>query len=168
MDLPGPLPKRIVVGMVDGEAYTGNFKKNPFNFQNFNIESINIEINGESPYKQLHFNYSDKSEFIRGYYSLFQSNSSSLINGNDISLNEYVNGHNLIAFNLAEDLCVNSTHFNPIKKGTLNLEIVLRSGPSSPVTVVIYNEYQNYFLLLKNGSEIEVLYNPSDSPKEMI
>ena len=33
----GPLPVRILVAFVDSKAYYGEYNKNPFNFQNFDI-----------------------------------------------------------------------------------------------------------------------------------
>ena len=30
----GGVPSKIIVGMVDNEAYSGSYSKNPFNFQN--------------------------------------------------------------------------------------------------------------------------------------
>ena len=38
--IKGPLPKRIVLGMVESAAYNGQLNKNPFNFQSFRVKEI--------------------------------------------------------------------------------------------------------------------------------
>ena len=60
----GKLPKQIILGFIDHTAYSGNFKNNPFAFENFDINGLCLRINGVSypskPY-QLDFgegNYS--------------------------------------------------------------------------------------------------------------
>ena len=35
----GLVPSKMVIGMVDAEAYSGNFQKNPLKFEPFDIES---------------------------------------------------------------------------------------------------------------------------------
>ena len=39
----GKLPDRIVIGMIDSTAFNGSFRKNPFNFKNYDISWINCE-----------------------------------------------------------------------------------------------------------------------------
>ena len=59
--IKGTLPKRIIIGMVESDAYNGSLNKNPFNFQNFNIESLTVSINGDTiPYNTFYFDYKSK------------------------------------------------------------------------------------------------------------
>ena len=41
----GEIPKRIAVYMMDNDSYNGNYKKNPFNFQHYNLAQIGISVN---------------------------------------------------------------------------------------------------------------------------
>ena len=43
----GQLPDRIVIGMVDSTAFNGSFKKNPFNFKNYDMTYLELTVNGE-------------------------------------------------------------------------------------------------------------------------
>jgi hypothetical protein len=43
----GQLPSRIVIGYVDNDAFNGNYKKNPFNFQHYNITEISLYVDGQ-------------------------------------------------------------------------------------------------------------------------
>ena len=57
----GEIPKRIAVCMMDNDSYNGNYKKNPFNFQHYNLTQIGISVNGEEiPFKPLKLNFDDK------------------------------------------------------------------------------------------------------------
>ena len=43
----GLVPSKMIIGMVDAEAYSGHFQKNPLQFKLFDIESIGFYVNGE-------------------------------------------------------------------------------------------------------------------------
>ena len=43
------------------DSYNGKYKKNPFNFQHYNLTQIGISVNGEEvPFKPLKLNFDDK------------------------------------------------------------------------------------------------------------
>ena len=42
----GQLPRRIVIGMVDNEAFNGAFGHNPFNFKHFSLNEIALYLDG--------------------------------------------------------------------------------------------------------------------------
>ena len=44
----GSILHKIIVSFIDHAAYTGNYKQNPFAFENFGIQKINLKINGTS------------------------------------------------------------------------------------------------------------------------
>jgi len=43
----GQLPKRLIVGFMDNDAYNGSFRKNPFNFKHYNINYLWLVKDGE-------------------------------------------------------------------------------------------------------------------------
>ena len=43
----GPLPNRIIVGLVDSAAYTGNDLSDPFKFEHFDLSEISLVSNGQ-------------------------------------------------------------------------------------------------------------------------
>ena len=48
----GLVQKTFVFGLVESEAFNGAYKKNPYNFQHFNMSSVGLTVNGESmPFK---------------------------------------------------------------------------------------------------------------------
>lgn len=145
----GPLPQRIIIGMVESEAYNGSLSKNPFNYQHFNIQELSVSIDGEnSPYQPLSLNYNDNDNlrFIRGYYSLI-----SLESGiqNSIKPMDYMHGYNLYGFNLSPDGCINTDHFNLEKTGNLRISFKFSTPLEKAVTAILYFEYENYFEITK-------------------
>ena len=57
----GEIPKCTAICMMDNDSYNGNYKKNPFNFQHYNLIQIGISVNGEEvPFKPLKLNFDDK------------------------------------------------------------------------------------------------------------
>ena len=66
----GQLPNRVLMDMVDKDAYRGNIAKNPFNFKHFNTSEVGIYLNGEIFGPPLKLNFTD-NQYIDGYRSLF-------------------------------------------------------------------------------------------------
>ena len=45
----GQTPTRLVIGLVENEAFNGSRQKNPFNFQHFNLSEICMYLDGQLP-----------------------------------------------------------------------------------------------------------------------
>ena len=43
----GRIPKRIVLGFVDTEAFNGSYTSNPFNFKHHNLAQVGVYVDGE-------------------------------------------------------------------------------------------------------------------------
>ena len=54
----GTLPKSIVIGMVDSDAFTGAYNKNPFAFKHYDLEFLAVYVDGQQyPSKPLQPQY---------------------------------------------------------------------------------------------------------------
>ena len=42
----GQLPKRVVIGLVNNIAFSGNEAENPFNFKHFDIDFLALYVDG--------------------------------------------------------------------------------------------------------------------------
>lgn len=147
--IKGILPRRIIIGMVESEAYNGSLRKNPFSFKHFNLQELSVSVDGENtPYPPFSLNFSDKnnSRFLRAYYSLVNLESGA---HNSIKPIDYLNGYNLIGFNLSPDGCVNTDHFNPDKTGNLRISFKFATALEQAISVILYMEYENYFEISK-------------------
>jgi hypothetical protein len=150
----GALPSRIIFGLVDSEAFNGKDSKNRFNFQHFNLSSVQFQVESvDFPYKPFETNYS-ANNYTEAYFSHFLGVNKSLSDsGSIIDRNDFANGYALYAFDLSADLC-NQSHFNLIKSG--NLRMVLNFDTDTVVNIVciVYFEYQNMIEINKNRQVI--------------
>ncbi|CAB4017340.1 uncharacterized transposon-derived, partial [Paramuricea clavata] len=48
-------PNRIVIGLVDADAFNGTYTKNPFNLKNYDITTMGLAVNGERTYLENHY-----------------------------------------------------------------------------------------------------------------
>ncbi|GIY28079.1 hypothetical protein CEXT_683891 [Caerostris extrusa] len=139
----GQMPKRIIVGCVDNDAFHGTFEKSPFEFKHYHMNFIGIYVDGQpKPHAPLELNF-DKNNYIKGYHSLFSGTEKI---GHDqglfISREDYIKGNTLFAFNLSPDLC-NGDHLNLIKQSNLRLEIKFSQSLSQTISVIIFAEFDN-------------------------
>ena len=70
----GQIPKRIVLGLVDSEAYNGSYGTNPFDFKHHNLTQVGVYVDGEQiPRKPLFLKFDEAGgqNFIAGFESLF-------------------------------------------------------------------------------------------------
>ena len=76
----GVIPHQVIVAFVDHQGYTGNYKKNPFAFENFGIQKINLKVNGTSyPASPYNIDF-ENGDFMEIYDDMLRSVGFSEIN----------------------------------------------------------------------------------------
>lgn len=148
----GILPDRIIVGLVRSDAFSGSINSNPFNFQNFNAQSIVLRKNGNTiPYEEIELDYA-KDLYNQGYFSLLHATGKvNQDQGFDISPEQYKNGYALYGFDLTPD----NSHCNAlnlISEGKLSLEIKLQNASTESITTVVFLQYQSMIEIDKDGN----------------
>lgn len=133
------LPKQIVVAFVDTEAYVGSYKKNPFNFEHFKLNSINIKVNGlRVPQEPLRPDFTNKV-VARSLNHLFMNTGKfRSLGGSCIHVDNFVKGATLFAWDLRPDQC-NGFHRHAGRDGALELEMGWSANLSKPITVLVYS-----------------------------
>ena len=88
----GVIPHQVIVAFVDHQAYSGNFKTNPFAFEPFGIQKINLKVNGQS-YPATPYNIDfENGDFLPIYDDMLRSIGFSEINESaGISKSEFRN-----------------------------------------------------------------------------
>jgi hypothetical protein len=140
----GTFPSRVVIGMVDADAFGGSYTKNPFNFQHFDLSSLRLTMNGRAhPFDGIDLDFganaTSSNKTAHGFYTLF-SGIDKLDEGNFIDRDDYDKGYTLFAFDLSTDLC-SGNHLDLVEKGNLGLRLNFKKLTVS-INVVIYMEYQ--------------------------
>ena len=142
----GNVPQRIIIAMVDTDAYNGTLRKNPFNFKHYNANFLGLYLDGEQiPSRPLKLNYNtaDGLNDIMGYYSLFTGTGKSFHDsGNQISREEYSRGNTLYCFNITPDLS-DDAHLQLMKSGSLRLEVQFDQALTETINVIVYAQFQS-------------------------
>ncbi|KYO39820.1 hypothetical protein Y1Q_0006698 [Alligator mississippiensis] len=69
----GQLPKLIVIGFMDNDAFSRNYAKNPFNFKHYNINFVALYIDGDqTPTKPLQPDF-ENGNCMREYMQLVKT-----------------------------------------------------------------------------------------------
>jgi hypothetical protein len=140
----GQLPRRVVVSMVDNEAYAGHEKKNPFELAHNNLNYISIEAGGQSyPAQALTPQFGENNNYIRSYMSLFEETGRIHDDsGNDITRESFRKGFSIWAFDLSPDK-EDGDHVHLIKEGNLRVDLKFDVALTTTTTVLVYAEFDN-------------------------
>ena len=142
----GQIPKRIVLGLVDTEAYNGSYRTNRFDFEHHDLTQVGVFVDGEQiPRKPLFLKFDEAGgqNFIAGFQTLFSGiGKLSQDTGNQVTRSDYSQGYTLFAFDLTPDHCPGE-HFDLIKQGNLRVELHFAQPLANTVNLIIYAEFQN-------------------------
>ena len=146
----GAIPSRVVLAMVDSDAYNGVHNKNPFNFKHNFLSKVSFSIDGEdAPYKALELDF-ENNRYTRGFHSLFLGTNKTIPNcGSVINLHNFGNGYAIFAFDLTGDL-TDGSHFNLVRSGNLRMNLTFAKKLDEAICCIIYIEFQNLIEINKN------------------
>ncbi|XP_077675341.1 uncharacterized protein F54H12.2-like [Eretmochelys imbricata] len=119
----GQLPKQLVIGFIDNDAFSGSYVKNPFNFKHYNINFVALYVDGKQvPAKPLQPDF-ENGNCVREYMQLVQATGKYV---KDrlllIDHGEFAQGYMQYAFDLTLDQeCAD--HYSLITTGNLRAEI---------------------------------------------
>jgi len=141
------LPRRAFVTFVNHNAFNGSYTLNPFNYQHFNLNYLAFYLNGiQYPEKAYTPDFTN-GLYIREYLSLFeatnQEETDSCIN---IDRENFAKGNAIFAINFAPDHssgCCATGYANPIKFGSLRLQLRFKEALQEAITVLVYLEYDS-------------------------
>ena len=150
----GEIPKRIAICMMDNDSYNGNYKKNPFNFQHYNLTQIGTSVNGEEvPFKPLKLNFDEKL-FVTTYSTLFSGTGK--LHGNSLSIirrEDYSEGYTIIVADLTPFEI--GDNFDLKEEGTLSIDLVFKSPLAATINVLVYAEYDSVIEIDSNRNVIK-------------
>lgn len=141
----GELPRRLIIGMVDEDAYNGHVQKNPFNFKHNSIKSMSAYYNGKLyPSKPYKMDFVVGKTALKPYWDLF-AHTGQLKDKNptlDVTFNDYLDGYTLFAHNFAPDLSdASDSHVNLLKRGNIRLEFEFTTKLPNPIVIILFAEF---------------------------
>ena len=147
----GQLPKRLVLALVDNSSYNGHIGKNPFNFKHHKLNHLAVYLDGQQiPSRPLKPNF-EKNINVRSYANLFIGTGKFYEDeGNNISRENFTNGHSLFAFDMTPDLSADAGLFNSIKQGNLRVELSFAEELPNSVNLLVYAEFNNIIEIDRN------------------
>ena len=140
----GQLPTHILVGLVDSEAESGNYVKNPFNFKHFNLKHLSLQIGSEQiPSQPLQPDYNNNL-YIREYQGLIDALGYWRTDkGITIDRSAYANGYTLYGFNLSSSAQQCSEAFSLLKQGNLQMNLKFAQALPNSVMVICHMTFEN-------------------------
>ena len=141
----GQLPKRAFVVFVEHAAFNGSYLHNPYNYQNFGLCHLAFYLNGvQYPEKPFTPDFSN-GLYVREYFSLFEATNQDTIDSCiTIKRKDFTNGNNIFAVNFNPDLssgCCAIGHVNPLKFGSLRLQVRFKNPLEKTITALVYLDY---------------------------
>ncbi|GFW03851.1 uncharacterized protein F54H12.2 [Trichonephila clavipes] len=95
----GQIPKRLVLVCKDNDAFNGNYKKSPFEFNHYYMNFLGVYVDGQPMRHQpLELDF-QKDNYIRAYQNLFLQSE-----GLYLSRTEFPKGYALYLFDLSPDI----------------------------------------------------------------
>ena len=149
------LPHRIIVLMVREDAVHGNYNRDPFNYQHFNLAEFSLKVGSEQiPLPKLKCNmHNDSNDILRPLFSVLLANHS-LFSNEELGINpsNYRNGNVFLAWDLSQMLPGQS--FEMTQEKPMLLILKLRRANSFVINVIVYSEYDSEVEMLNNRKVI--------------
>lgn len=148
----GQIPQRVGIAFVTSASYNGELKSNPYNFQHFNHNFLNISTDSTVHITPLKPDYKRKL-YIQSYNTLFSGTGINWSDsGNDISRDEFAKGYNINIFDLTPDQSSSDAHHSQPNTGSLRVEVQFEKALTEPITAIVFLEYNNIIEIDKHRS----------------
>ena len=145
----GKMPRSFILGFVNAKAYDGNRGKNPFVFENFDINNINILINGEPLNPSIFQPDFATGNYVREYRWMLDNIGLHQNGTNSISKEEFKNNSCFIPFDLSPDLC-NNYYLHGVEQGTIDIQLGFKTALTENIYCLMYASYDEILSIDKN------------------
>jgi hypothetical protein len=141
----GKIPRRIIIGMVETEAYHGKNDKNPFNFQDFGLSEIAMYKDG-IPYPRPVLKLDIENGQCAEAYHNFMTSLNGAYNRNVpiLTMSEFKKGFTLFSFDMSPDQ-LGSTHPGSMlsMNSNIRLEMKFKTPTAKNITLLVYSEIEH-------------------------
>lgn len=154
---PKALPTRVVFGLLSQSSVNGDYTKNPFNFQHFNLSEIALKINGVEVYgAPLKLDFGVNRNYTSAFVRLFEiCGKWNLDTGLNLTMENFGKGYSLIAFSL--DPCdLQEDFLNLVNHGNARLEMRFRTATTETINCLCYYQTQ-VILTVDEAREVRIV-----------
>lgn len=138
----GRVPRRIVIGLVETDAYQGKRDKNPFNFQDFGLTEICLYKDGiPYPRPMLRMDF-QKNVSVDAYHNFMSSiNGAYTRNVPRLTKHDFMNGFALFSYDMSPDQ-MGSVHPGTMLNMNSNIRVEMRFKEplTKNITLLVYSE----------------------------
>ncbi|XP_031762357.1 uncharacterized protein F54H12.2-like [Xenopus tropicalis] len=153
----GQIPKIVILGFVDNEAFSGSYQRNPLCFHHYNISHAALYVDGQQVPGGRGFQPTFQNDAaIREYMALVHlSGKQKSDNGISVDREEFMNGFTLFGFDLSPDQ-EPGAHFSLVKTGNLRAEIRFAEPTPNTINMIVYSVNAN---IIEINNRREILYD---------
>lgn len=151
----GQLPTTLIFFMVDNDAFTGSYKKDPYKFNHNNISSCSLYVNGVPVPNEPYITDFKRNTFSRAYASIHAV--TGILNTSEtnlISKEMFSNGYFMLAFDLTPDLSGSMNCSSSMNQGNIRLEARFDTALTNSLTCLVYMEFDRMLEIDKNRNVI--------------
>jgi hypothetical protein len=138
-------PNKCYIVFVDSEAFSGDFKKNPFNFGSYDLCEIELTVDGQSaPTRAMKFTIDEIGReavlpFIRLHECVRGGGTCQPI-GNGINLEQFANGYAVYSFDI-HGMSKGGNVMEIRRSANVRIQGTFSSALTSAITCVVYGEF---------------------------
>ena len=141
--------------MVREDAVHGNYNRDPFNYQHFNLAEFSLKVGSEQiPLPELKCNMdNDSNDILRPLFSALLANHS-LFSNEELGINpsNYRNGNVFLAWDLSQ--MPPGQSFEMTQEKPMSLILKLRRANNFVINVIVYSEYNSEIEMMNNRKVI--------------
>lgn len=147
--ISGQIPSRVIVGIVDADAFSGSYAKSPFNFQHNEVEEMYLHYDGETYPSNTY-----KTSFPNNDALVPWLNLKRLVTPGQPFFNHTVSykdfctgGYTLWVFDMTPDnKCGVAADYNNVRRSgdvRLHVRFGRDGGLENPINLVVFAEFEN-------------------------
>ena len=144
------LPRTAIVAFVESESLVGSYKKNPYNFDHFNLKRLSVLVNGvSSPGAPIQVNFdANETNVMEVFDRLYDANRRKIELGSNVesghlglelNRNDMPHGYAIYLFDI-EPVLHDGVSFDLLKSGTLSLQATFGTALTTNVSCLLYLE----------------------------
>lgn len=152
----GHLPDMIIAGIVADEDMHGGYQMNPYNFQNLNLKSFALKVNGTLIPRLGYKPDFETGDYIREYTTALEALGYDIGPTNwDLTPYEWANGYNLYAFKITPG--PNGGVKSLPQSGSIQAELEFGTKTGRSYTLILLAEQRGEIQIDKNKNVLVVL-----------